>query len=75
MIITLTYLRDVEFKAELGAVVVVENWPEGVLLQRLTDLPCYHADLSRESRLACALLVLPSRRVDVSATKACSLQE
>lgn len=69
------YLRDVEFKAELGAVVVVENWAEGVLLQRLADLPCYYSDLSRKPRLACVLLVLPSCRVDVSATKACSLQQ
>lgn len=39
------YLRDVEFETELGSVVVVENWPERVFLQRLTYLPCHHTNL------------------------------
>lgn len=69
------YLRNVEFKAELGAVVVVEDWAEWVFLQRLADLPRHHTDLSREARLALVLLVLPSCGVDVCASEACSLKQ
>lgn len=68
------YLRNVKFKAELGAVVVVEDWAERVLLQRLADLPRHHTDLSREARLALVLLVLPSCGVNVCASEACSLK-
>jgi hypothetical protein len=34
-----SYLGDAELQPELGAVVVVEDRPEGVLLQRVIDLP------------------------------------
>jgi hypothetical protein len=33
------YLRDGELKAKLWAIIVVQNWPEGILFQRLAQLP------------------------------------
>ena len=68
-------LGDAELQPELGAVVVVEDRPEGVLLQRVIDLPRRNLHLCREARLAGALLVLPRRRIDVCSAKARSLNE
>ena len=39
-------LGDAELQPELGPVVVVQDRAEGVLLQRVADLPCSHPHLN-----------------------------
>ena len=39
-------LGDAELQPELGPVVVVQDRAEGVLLQRVADLPCGHPHLN-----------------------------
>lgn len=37
-----THLRNRELKAEFWTIIVVKNWPEGVLFQGFADFP--HSD-------------------------------
>ena len=41
------YLRDGELKAKLWAIIMVQNWPEGILFQRLANLPNADPHLTR----------------------------
>ena len=64
------HLRDAEFEAELRTVVVMQNGPERVFLQRQTHLPRHSPHLSREPRLSRTLLVFKSVQLNVRSPEA-----
>nr|AFK43445.1 unknown [Lotus japonicus] len=68
-------LGHVQLKTELGAIIVVKDGPEGILLKWLTNFPSKHLYLSRETRFTRALLVFPGRWINVSSSKTCSLKD
>lgn len=43
--IKIKYLGHIQLKTELGTIIVVKDWPEGIFLQWFTSFPSYHSYL------------------------------
>lgn len=57
------YLRNIQLKAELWSIIVVENWPERVLFQRLIDFPGNYSHLSNVEQSVNRLLTINQQTV------------